>query len=58
MSDKEKDLPEDKGPYRLSKKEIIEIFSSYFKIENIKETVYHGTMNPLPKALFAVMKKR
>ena len=29
---------------------------SYF--ESVKETVYHGTLNPLPKAIFAILKKK
>jgi SAM-dependent methyltransferase len=48
----------DKGPYHFSKHEIKDIFNKYFTIESIKDTVYYGTLNPLPKALFAVMKKK
>jgi ubiquinone/menaquinone biosynthesis C-methylase UbiE len=52
FSDKEQG---DYGPYRFSEDGIKEIFGKGFKIQNIKETVYQGTLNPLPKALFAVM---
>lgn len=48
----------DKGPYHFSKHEIKDIFNKDFVIESVKDTVYHGTLNPLPKALFAVMKKK
>ena len=58
MSIEEKDLPEDKGPHKLSKSELSQIFSKDFDIESIDDTVYHGTLNPLPKALFAVLKKK
>ena len=58
MSIEEKELPEDKGPHKLSKSELKQIFSNDFEVEYIKDTVYHGTLNPLPKALFAVLKKK
>jgi SAM-dependent methyltransferase len=54
FSDKE---PRQEGPYKFSQGEIRELFSKYFIIDSIKETVYQGTLNPLPKALFAVMIK-
>jgi hypothetical protein len=54
FSDKE---PRQEGPYKFSQGEIRELFSKYFVIDSIKETVYQGTLNPLPKALFAVMIK-
>ncbi len=47
------------GPHRFSKAKLKEIFENEnFKIESVKETVYQGTLNPLPKALFAVMTKQ
>ena len=58
MSIEEKDLPEDKGPHKLSKSELTQVFSNDFEVENIKDTVYQGTLDPLPKALFAVLKKK
>lgn len=58
MSDKEKDLPEDKGPHKLSQSELKQVFSNDFEVQSIKDTVYHGTLDPLPKALFAILKKK
>ena len=58
MSSEEKNLPDDKGPHKLSKEELKDVFSNDFEVESIKDTVYHGTLDPLPKALFAVMKKK
>jgi len=45
------------GPYRFSDQDIRDIFGKDFVIESIIETVYHGTLDPFPKALFAVMRK-
>jgi pimeloyl-ACP methyl ester carboxylesterase len=39
----------------FSQKEIRDLFSKYFRIDSIKETVYQGTLDPFPKALFVVM---
>jgi len=58
MSINEKDLPSDKGPHRLSKQEIRDVFSNDFEIETIRDTFFTGTINPLPKALFAILKKK
>jgi SAM-dependent methyltransferase len=58
MSSEEKELPDDKGPHKLSKEELNDVFSNDFEVESIKDTVYHGTLVPLPKALFAVMTKK
>ena len=58
FSDKEQG---EEGPHRFSKDKLKEIFENEnFNIENIhfKETVYQGTLNPLPKALFAVITKQ
>lgn len=56
FSDKEQG---EEGPHRFSKDKLKEIFEKEnFNIENIKETVYQGTLNPLPKALFAVITKQ
>jgi SAM-dependent methyltransferase len=46
------------GPYRFSIDEIDSIFRSRFVIESFKETVYQGTLDILPKALFVVLRKR
>jgi hypothetical protein len=44
------------GPYRFSLNDIQNIFSKNFQINEIKKTVYQGTLDPLPMALFSVMK--
>jgi len=46
------------GPYRFSIDEIDSIFSHRFVIESFKETVYQGTLDILPKALFVVVRKK
>jgi SAM-dependent methyltransferase len=55
FSDKE---VREEGPYRFSQDKIKEIFGNDFEIQSIKETVYQGTLDPLPKALFVVMRKK
>ena len=58
MSIKEKNLPGDKTPFKYSKDQIKEFFENDFEIESIKDTVYYGTINPLPKSLFVVMRNK
>lgn len=45
------------GPYRFTPAEIKDIFCSHFNISTVKETVYQGTLNPLPQALFCILEK-
>ncbi len=45
------------GPYRFSPDEIKTYFSDHFSILSIKKTVFHGTIDPPPKALFMTMQK-
>jgi SAM-dependent methyltransferase len=52
FSDKE---PRQVGPCKFSQDEIRDLFSKYFIIDSIKETVYQGTLDPFPKALFVVL---
>ena len=52
FSDKE---PRQEGPYKFSQDEIRDLFGKSFNIHRIEETVYQGTLDPLPKALFVVM---
>lgn len=47
----------EEGPYRFTPEEIEEIFSSQFNVLSVKETVYHGTVSPSPRALFCVLQK-
>ena len=46
------------GPYKFSEDEIRQLFRNDFVIISVKDTVYQGTLDPLPKALFVVMNKR
>jgi SAM-dependent methyltransferase len=46
------------GPHRFSIDEIDSIFSNRFAIDSFKESVYQGTLNILPKALFVVLRKK
>lgn len=57
MSKDEKNLPDDKGPHKFFKNEIVHYFQNDFDIKKSKDTVYYGTLKPLPKALFFVMEK-
>ncbi|MBI5561653.1 MAG: class I SAM-dependent methyltransferase [Deltaproteobacteria bacterium] len=45
------------GPYRFSPEDIQRLFGKGFIVASVKETVFHGQLTPLPKALFCVMKK-
>jgi SAM-dependent methyltransferase len=55
FSDKE---PRQEGPYKFSAEQIRDLFGESFRIDSIKETVYQGTLDPFPKALFVVMINR
>jgi hypothetical protein len=55
FSDKE---PRQEGPYKFSPDGIRDLFSESFRIDSIKETVYQGTLDPFPRALFVVMVKQ
>jgi len=50
--------PRHEGPYRFSNDEIRQLFGSDFVILSVMDTVYQGTLDPLPRALFVVMSKR
>lgn len=52
FSDKE---PRQFGPYHFSKDDIRDLFSEYFEINSIRDSIYHGTLQEPPKTLFAVM---
>lgn len=45
------------GPYRFTPEQIKEIFSSRFNVCSVGETVYQGTLDPLPRALFCILEK-
>jgi hypothetical protein len=43
-------------PYRFEAEQIGGIFGDCFDLLAVKETVYQGTLNPLPRALFCVLR--
>ncbi|HBE19624.1 MAG TPA: class I SAM-dependent methyltransferase [Cyanobacteria bacterium UBA11149] len=45
------------GPYRFTPQEIGEIFAGEFQLSSVEDTVYQGTMEVFPKALFCVLEK-
>jgi 2-polyprenyl-3-methyl-5-hydroxy-6-metoxy-1,4-benzoquinol methylase len=47
----------EQGPYRFTPKQIREIFGGRLSVVSIKETVYQGTRDPLPRALFCTMRR-
>jgi cyclopropane fatty-acyl-phospholipid synthase-like methyltransferase len=47
----------EQGPYRFTPEQIREIFGSRLSVLSIKETVYQGTLDPLPRALFCAMRR-
>ena len=50
--------PRQEGPYKFSETEIRQLFGNEFVIISVKDTVYQGTLDPLPRALFVVMSKQ
>jgi cyclopropane fatty-acyl-phospholipid synthase-like methyltransferase len=50
--------PGTEGPNRFSPDMIRALFGEHFDVQSIDETVYHGTLSPLPIALFTVMTPR
>src|SRR5262245_41800611 len=49
--------PGEQGPYRFTPEQIRETFGSRLSVLSIKETVYQGTLDPLPRALFCTMRR-
>ena len=49
--------PGTQGPNRFAPAQIQSIFSSGLQVRSIRETVYQGTLDPLPRALFCVMQR-
>jgi cyclopropane fatty-acyl-phospholipid synthase-like methyltransferase len=49
--------PGDTGPFRFTPADIERIFGRAFAVRSIEETVYQGTLNPLPLALFCALQK-
>lgn len=44
------------GPYRFTPEQIRDYFSPRFEIVSISDTVFHGTLQEFPRALFCVLK--
>ena len=55
FSDKE---PGTYGPYRIAAKELRGYFQEKFEVVSIIETVFEGTLEPCPKALFGTFRRR
>jgi cyclopropane fatty-acyl-phospholipid synthase-like methyltransferase len=49
--------PGTQGPHRFTPEQIREIFESRLQVRSIKQTVYQGTLDPLPRALFCVLQR-
>jgi cyclopropane fatty-acyl-phospholipid synthase-like methyltransferase len=49
--------PGTEGPNRFTPAQIQSIFSSRLEVRSVGETVYQGTLDPLPRALFCVMQR-
>jgi 2-polyprenyl-3-methyl-5-hydroxy-6-metoxy-1,4-benzoquinol methylase len=49
--------PGTQGPHRFSPEQIREIFTSQLRVHSIVETVYQGTLDPLPRALFCAIRR-
>ena len=45
------------GPHRFTPEQIRAIFGSQLQVQSIEETVYQGTLDPLPGALFCVLQQ-
>jgi len=58
MSVDEQNLPDDDMPHKLSKQEITNVFDDDFDIQSISDTVFSGSLEMNPKALFVVLKKK
>ncbi len=50
--------PGEEGPYRFTGEEIQEIFNRHFQVCSVIETVYQGTLDPLPRALFCILQRQ
>jgi 2-polyprenyl-3-methyl-5-hydroxy-6-metoxy-1,4-benzoquinol methylase len=50
--------PGTQGPHRFTPEQIRAIFGSQLQAQSIGETVYQGTLDPLPRALFCVFQHK
>jgi ubiquinone/menaquinone biosynthesis C-methylase UbiE len=58
MSVDEKNIPDNDMPHKLSKQELIDVFSNDFDIESMDNSVFHGALDIKLKALFTILKKK
>ena len=49
--------PGTQGPHRFMPEQIQATFGSHFQVRSVNETVYQGTLDPLPRALFCVLER-
>jgi cyclopropane fatty-acyl-phospholipid synthase-like methyltransferase len=53
-----KQQPEGQGPHRFTPDELRATFATHFELLSADETVYQGTLDPQPRALFSVLRRR
>jgi cyclopropane fatty-acyl-phospholipid synthase-like methyltransferase len=49
--------PGTQGPNRFTPEQIHAIFGSRLRVHSVEQTVYQGTLDPLPQALFCVLQR-
>jgi len=49
--------PGEQGPYRFTPAQIREVFGRWLRVLSIQETLYQGTLDPLPRALFCMVRR-
>jgi cyclopropane fatty-acyl-phospholipid synthase-like methyltransferase len=49
--------PGEQGPHRFTPEQIQAIFGSRLQVLSVNQTVYQGTLDPLPRALFCTMRR-
>jgi len=50
--------PGTQGPHQYTPEQIQALFGSQLQVQSIEETVYQGTLDPLPQALFCVFQQK
>ncbi len=50
--------PGTQGPHRFTPEQIWAIFGGQLQVQSIEETVYQGTLDPLPRAVFCVLQHK
>lgn len=50
--------PGDQGPHRFTREAIHDAFDADFEVLSIADTVYQGQLDPFPRALFSVLRRR